>query len=91
MSSTDQARWFSHSHSGVPSSTHPVEVSGVVPGGVPFTSGAAPCAHPAINPYIESGSYLEDMENYLHHGQPGYYGLNMQYRAAHQRSLTGKP
>ena len=91
MPSTDQPRWFSHPHhpSGIPSSTAHPDVS--VPGGTPFTSGMTPGPHhPSLNPYIESGGYLEDMESYLHH-QPGYYGLNVQqYRAVHHRSISGK-
>ena len=92
MPSTEQPRWFPHPphHSGIPSSTHYPEVSG----GGPFSSGSVPAAHhPAIHSYVEPGGYLDEMENYLQHFEGsagGYYGLNMQYRAAHQRSLTGE-
>jgi len=92
MSSTDQPRWFSHPHhpAGIPASTPHPEVS--LPGAA-FTSGMTPGSHhPSLNPYIEPGGYLEDMENYLHHhSQPGYYGFNVQqYRAVHHRSISGK-
>jgi len=53
--------------------------------------GTAGPHHPAINPYMEA-SYIDDMHHHMegHQGPAGYYGLNMQYRAAHQRSLSGK-
>ena len=92
MPSTDQPRWISHPHNstGISSSTHHPDVS--VHSGSAFSSGNTPSAHHStINSYIEPGGYLEDMENYLHHGQPGYYGLNMQqYRAVHHRTISGK-
>ena len=87
MPSADQHRWFAH-HPGISSASHP-DVTGLAAGAATFPAPAPGGPHPAINPYMEA-SYIDDMHHHMDgQGPAGYYGLNMQYRAAHQRSLSG--
>ena len=89
MPSADQHRWFAH-HPVIPSSNHHPEVAGLAAGAATFAPGPPPGPHhPVINPYMEA-SYIEDIHHHMEGpSAAGYYGLNMQYRAAHQRSLSG--
>ena len=86
MSSADQSRWFAH-HPGLAPPTHHPDVAGIPSAAGSFGHGG----QPAIPAYVEPGGYLDGMESYFNHieGHPGYYGLNMQYRA-HHRSISGK-
>ena len=89
MPSADQHRWFTH-HPGISPNAHP-DVTGLAAGAANFpTPGTAGPHHPVINPYMEA-SYIDDMHHHMDgQGPTGYYGLNMQYRAAHQRTLSGE-
>ena len=90
MPSADQHRWFTH-HTGIPATSHHPDVTGLTAGAASFAPGGPPRAHhPAINPYMEA-SYIDDIHHHMEGQRPtGYYSLNVQYRAAHQRSISGK-
>ena len=90
LPTADQHRWFTH-HPAIPSTSHHPEVAGLAAGAASFApAGPTGPHHPAITPYMEA-SYIDDMHHHMEgQGPAGYYGLNMQYRAAHQRTLSGK-